>query len=425
MSRKVLYGLSLLLVLSGLAFSVRTAMDGLEHGGCDLMYRINEIQCAHTGVNSFDVWDRKVTTERFRGIDRDDRAKTPPEDMHKLAVHAYPPWHTTYCWFYGWLPRPITTALLGVVYGLSLVFLVGWIKRKIASFGTAQRVFVWSWLVAMLLGDLVSCFGCLQYGLPLAALALLMYDSLDRDRDWLAAVCWALMMVKPQVGALFFFPLLFGRKYKVILLAGTICFVATLWPAWVYRTSPVELILQVPKIGIPHNQEPIADKVLAPLFGKSATFVWAGVCAAICAVGSWLFRKSGSWLLRTLPVVWIFPLWTYSQNHDHLVAWSLALVWGMLIVGAERENVSKRRLLYVCSGIEVGWLVFSSGWHFGVAAHLFNPFGIGWIYVSTGRLIAWTAIPAVLFAVLLPDLRAKRGQTCFRTSDAEEWAWAR
>ena len=90
----------------------------------------------------------------------------------------------------------------------------------------------------------------------------------------------------------------------------------------------------------------------------------------------------------------------------------------MLIVGAERENISKRRLLYVCSRIEIGWLVFSSGWHFGIATHLFNPSGIGWIYVSMGRLIAWTVIPAVLFAVLLPALRAKIGQTYFRSSDA-------
>ena len=54
--------------------------------------------------------------------------------------------------------------------------------------------------------------------------------------------------------ALFFFPLLFGRKYKVILLAGAICFVATLWPAWVYRTSPFELILQVPKIAAYYSE---------------------------------------------------------------------------------------------------------------------------------------------------------------------------
>ena len=114
MSRKALYGLSLVLVLSGLAFSVRTAIDGLEHRGCDLMFRISEVQCAHTGVNPFDVWDRKVTTERFRGMDREDRAETPPEDAHKLVVHAYPAWHTTYCWFYGWLPRAVTVALLGV-----------------------------------------------------------------------------------------------------------------------------------------------------------------------------------------------------------------------------------------------------------------------------------------------------------------------
>ncbi len=410
MNRKVLYMLSAVLVLSGLAFSVRTFIDGLEHCGCDLTMRINEVQCAHTGVNPFDVWERNVSTERFRGYDRGDKDPVSAEDAHKLVVHAYPPWHTTYCWFYGWLPRPITTALLGVVYGISLVFIVGAIRRRLLPLGTAERVFVWSWIIAMLLTDLVSCFGCLQYGLPLAALALFMYESLDKGRDGFAAVCWALMMIKPQVGLLFFFPLLFGKKYKVILLAGAICFIATLWPAWVYHESPIELILQVPKIGMPYNQEPVASKVLAPVIGKSATFVWAVVCASICAVGAWMFRKSGSWLVRTLPVAWMFPLWTYSQIHDHLATWSLVLVWGMLIVGVGREclSPSARKVLGVCTGIEIAWLVFSSFWHFCVAVHFFNPAGHGWIYVSARTLQSWTVIPAVLFVVLLPMERARR-----------------
>ena len=409
MNRKVLYVLSAVLVLSGLATSFRMGRDGLHDGGCDLTCRINEVQCSHTGVNPFDVWDQKVTTECFRGLDRNDKPPPLPQDRHKLVVHAYPPWHTTYCWFYGWLPRPITTALLGVVYGFSLVFLIVAIKRRISSFGFAQQVFVWSWLVAMLLGSLVSCFGSLQYSLPIAALALLMYDSLDRDRDCLAAVCWALMMVKPQVGALFFFPLLFGKKYKVILLAGAICFVATLWPAWVYRASPLELILQIPKIGAPYNQEPIAGKVLAPLIGQIAVFFLAGVCAIICAVGSWLLRKSGSWMLRTLPVVWIFPLWTYSHNYDYLITWSLALVWGMLLVGVGREALSPfaKKVLGVCTGIEIVWLVSSSVWHFCIAVQFFNPSGFGWIYLLARTLQAWTVIPAVLFLVLLPVERAR------------------
>jgi hypothetical protein len=78
----------------------------------------------------------------------------------------------------------------------------------------------------------------------------------------------------------------------------------------------------------------------------------------------------------------------------------------MLIVGAANVSPTERKLLYVCSGLEVGWLVFSSGWHLGVATRLFNPAGIGWIYASTGKLLAWTMVPAVLFAVLLPGSRS-------------------
>ena len=409
MSRKAAYLLSAILVLCGLAYGVRSAFDGLALRGCDFFLRIHEVQCAHAGVNPFHVWDRTVTVPGFYGHNRPDMENVPAQDrVGKHQVHAYPPWHTTFFWFYGWLPPAFSVILLCVAYGIAIVFIVKAIKRSVSSLERAKEAFVWSWIAAMLFGKFVCVFAYLQYGIVLAGLALLMYNSLDKGRDWVAAVCWALIMVKPQVGALFFFPLLFGRKYKVILLTGAICFIATLWPAWIYHESPVQLILDVPKIGAPYAKGPIVDKVLAPLLGKSATFVWAGVCAVICAVGSWLFRNSGSWLVRTLPVMWIFPLWTYSHVCDHVVTWSLALVWGMLIVGAANVSPSKRKLLNVCSGLEVGWLVFSSGWHFGVAIRLFNPAGIGWIYVSTGRLLAWTVVPAVLFAVLLPALRARR-----------------
>lgn len=111
-----------------------------------------------------------------------------------------------------------------------------------------------------------------------------------------------------------------------------------------------------------------------------------------------------------LPITWIFPLWTYSQIHDHLATWSLALVWGMLIVGVGRESLSlsARKVLGVCTGIEIAWLVFSSFWHFCVAVHFFNPAGHGWIYVSFRILQSWTVIPAVLFVVILPVERARR-----------------
>ena len=410
MSRKAVYLLSALLVLCGLVYGVRSAFDGLALRGCDLSLRIHEVQCAHAGVNPFHVWDRTVEVPGFYGHDRPDMENVPAQDrVGRHEVHAYPPWHTTFFWFYGWLPPAASMVLLCIACGVAVVFIVQVIKRSVASLERAQRVFVWSWIVALLFGKFVCVFAYLQYGIVLAGLALLMYNALDKGRDWTAAVYWALMMVKPQVGALFFFPLLFGRKYKVILLTGAICFLATLWPAWVYHESPVRLILDVPKIGAPYAKGPIVEKVLAPLIGNGAAFVWAGACAAVCAVGSWMFRKSGGWLVRTLPVMWIFPLWTYSHVYDHVVTWSLVLAWGMLAAGAggDRLSPSARRILYACTGAEMLWLLFSAGWHLGIAARLFNPSGIGWIYASAETLLAWTVVPAVLFLVLLPAERAR------------------
>ena len=84
----------------------------------DLRLRRNEIRCAHQGVNSFRVWSREVVLPGFTPWRRPDKPKVERANESDATVHAYPPWHTAFFWFYGWLPWVLCVSLMSVAFGI-------------------------------------------------------------------------------------------------------------------------------------------------------------------------------------------------------------------------------------------------------------------------------------------------------------------
>ena len=84
----------------------------------DLQLRRNEIRCAHQGVNSFRVWTREVVVPGFTPYGRPDMEKVERANESDATVHAYPPWHTAFFWFYGWLPWVLCVSLMSVAFGI-------------------------------------------------------------------------------------------------------------------------------------------------------------------------------------------------------------------------------------------------------------------------------------------------------------------
>lgn len=348
---------------------------------CDIRFRHNEICCSHEGINPFDVWARRVENERFGGIRHPD---FPKEPSTKLRVHAYPPWHTTFAWFYKWIPQEALAALITILSTLALV-LFSWTLRRWApqqSKGDRQVFFLIPF--AGIAIPMAALIGTANYGGILLALIIGMMSAFEKRQDALLGLLWALAMIKPQVGLLLFWPLFFAKRYKAIAVAVGICSLATLWPAYIYHVSPLELILQVPQIGAPYVKADWTSVVgvVLNVLGPIGMPIWMGVCFLACAGLAFLSRQSNSVLLRFAPALIIFPFWTYSQPHDRVV---LGLLYALILseVFGTGSGLFGPRERTLFAGVTMGLLfaiVFTAIWSLATMFDLFDPSGIGWIY---------------------------------------------
>ncbi len=299
------------------AGSVKTGFGGFY----DLSMRYHEVSCAHTGVNPFHIWNRTVESGKYRGIARPDIQEEISADEKRPQVHAYPPWHVTFFWWYGWLSWE---AVVVWVSSLScLLFAASFLVfQKWEPEGGSSRMIYWCLLTGLMLPSFQSTFVQGNYGCILLLGSLILVLGCEKLNSLLLGAAWALIMIKPQVGVLFFWPLLFAKRYAAIAIAVILCLLATLWPAHVYGESPIDLVRQIQQIGAPYLIErKCALAFLGKLVGQSGVVVFGMVCFMACAVWSFVMRKCSSALLKFLPVFTFIPVWTYSQSLDRVVLW--------------------------------------------------------------------------------------------------------
>ncbi len=360
----------------------------------DSTLRYNEVCCSHTGVNPFDVWDRKVETRHYRGYHRYDKPYLNVGDLKKKMVHAYPPWHTTFFWFYGWM-SPLAVKIFLLLLNATIVICGCLFVWKRVSHKNAA--FILSFAFACSTLPFVDVFFVGNYGILITGLFLLLLWSLQRDLNVLAGLCWALMMIKPQMTILLFWPLLFQKRYVAIGVAVATCLLATLWPAFIYGESPIDLILQIPEIGRPYAvaswNTPFG--ILTKLFGKSAFLLVPGSVFILCGIWSYLVRNATSWIIRFSPALLLFPYWTYSQRYDRIIL----IVLYALIAFAFLANQSQtlKRILCTFMTFAIIDVVFVSIWSTAVICFKFKP-GIGpsWFYLIFNHAMYFALVAIVL-----------------------------
>jgi hypothetical protein len=181
-----------------------------------------------------------------------------------------------------------------------------------------ERIINILFLVITLLYPICGIFRYLNYGLLLLGCCLLLYLALERGYDMLAGIIYSFIMIKPQIGLLLIFPLLFNRKYKTIALAVVICLIETCFTAYMLNKSPIELILQIPKLGAPYSKGVIAERTMK-IVGPAGQYIVMGIFICIAGGGSFLVRNAKEIWVRFLPVIAFIPFWTYSQPHDWLI----------------------------------------------------------------------------------------------------------
>lgn len=323
--------------------------------GHDLRLRRNEIRCAQQGVNSFRIWNREVELEGFVPLNRPDKenvARKPGD----VFVHAYPPWHTTMFWFYGWLPETFCVSLMSVLFGFCLWFVASeCVRLSKARFGKSGG------LVAAAALALVLCYACrcyllMNYGVLILAALLMMNRTLEKGHEVAAGLCWAVMMLKPQVGVLFFWPLFWHRRYVTVVVATTVCLGATFATSLILHESVVDLLLQLPKIGAPYAGFTPA-RFLRPILGEHAMLLVMPGFFALTGLLTWLVRRRRDFLFSCVPVVVMVPVWTYCLPYDYVILLPLFVFWAGTALA---EDASPRWWgLVALGGVYLALLVFS------------------------------------------------------------------
>ena len=379
----------------------------------DLQLRRNEILCAHQGVNSFRVWTREVVLPGFTPYGCPDKEKVSGTPGVHSYVHAYPPWHTAFFWFYGWLPRSVCAGFMSLVFGICCCVIVreslrlareripvldgAGVSTSILPIPLSDLAVVLS--LSIIAFDVATCWILLNYGVLVLTAFLVMNKALERNHVILAGLAWALMMVKPQVGLLFAWPLFWHRRYLTITTAAVVCLAGTLFTSFAVHEPVIDLILQIPKIGGQNGSGVVMNKIIAPIIGNWASLLVPAVFFALAGVLTWMLRKNRDFLVSCVPVALIVPIWTYSQGHDHVILLpTLILLIGKILTKGHRNALS------VLCGLYVVLLTLCHAWSLlAVGLKVFDPSGLGWIY----RLAEYASY-AVMLAIAALFVRDSR-----------------
>lgn len=309
---------ALLQVDSGTALFLRA--NPRTEFGCDLRLRHAEIRCAHLGVNAFRVWQNEISLPGFMSVASYDWESAPPTAGVSL-VHAYPPWHTALFYFYGWLSLPALLLLASLAFAACFAFAACECVRH------AKARFPHPWLVAGFTLALLAYpasrgFMALNYGLALLVAFLLMDRFLEK-KGWLAdlgaGLAWSFMMIKPQAGLLFVWPLFWRRRYRAIAVAAAVCLSEALVTSCLVHEPVLDLILQILRLRETYELWPIADIFVKPFLGANAGWVVMGAFFVLSGLVTGLLRKNRDFFVLCIPVVLSIPLWTYSLDSDRTV----------------------------------------------------------------------------------------------------------
>ena len=360
----------------------------------DLRMRRNEVRCAHQGVSPFRIWNREVSLPGIVPANRPDKEKVERTNESDIGVQGYPPWHTAFFWFYGWLPKIMCISLMSVVFGICLAFIVS------EGFRLSQARSVYPGLVvgfalAFIADPAAQCFIVLNYGVMILSAFLLMNRALEKNHAVLAGLAWAVMMIKPQMGLLFVWPLFWHRRYLTIATAAAVCLAGAVFTSFAVHESVIYLVLQLPEIGRQYMNGGgvMLNKIIRLIAGDGARFLVPALFFVAVGYATWSMRKERDFLACCVPVTLVSPLWTYCQDHDRVILFTT------LIVFAGRFFTTRRfDALTILGCLYLLLAVFMRAWSLVfIDLSIFDPTGLGWIY----RLAEFSSYAVILAIVVL------------------------
>jgi len=317
--KSVLFYLSLCLFAGVLLLLVTTCFDP-PSGHYDFTLRMNELSCVRMRINPYDVWSEKISLPPYYP---NTHVGAPPEGCTE-RVNAYAPWEYVYMLPFAYLPRTWTWPVYCLLMAASLVVLL-----RLSGFERTKDGFLASAVPFLLLSYTIwSNTAIGNFAIIVLAAAVAMAWALNRGREWLAGLCWALVMVKPQIGLIFAIPLLMRLKWRTCVLAGSVCLLASFFAAVICKAPLVDMLLQGPAANTSFFLGcGTWPKFLCGTFAGNGDIVAGAVVGAlVCLVMTGLVRKERDWFVFLMPAAITSCCWTYTQAYSHAMGWFVAFV---------------------------------------------------------------------------------------------------
>jgi len=384
--KRVVLAVSIAWLVGVLIFTAFTCLHPVMRAGAgcghadlarflDFTMRMNEAECLRKGVDPFDVWSECVFLPPYYS----NCHKNPLPDSCCEMTNAYVPWEYSFALLLSFLPRWIAWVTYCALMLLS-AFLVFALPVKRQDGGL---------LVDALLPSAVA-LGCVAYPLwSNAAIGNLsvfclagavgMAWCLNRGKDVAAGLCWAVVMLKPQLGLPFFIPLCVRMKWKTVLVAAGVCVCLSIPPSVLCGKSFVGMIIHAPSASaFAFEGCGTWPKFLCGYMANSCD-VLAGtvIGAAICWIMTRSLRSETCWFEILMPAAITSSCWTYTQSYSHAMGWFLAFV-------LVRELVKEPRSKFLWGLCVVAFVVLArwflawhglctfAGWRFPMSEYAFR-----------------------------------------------------
>ena len=307
---------------------------------CDFHMRMNEAQCVREGINPFDVWDGTVDKMPYVPNNRQDLWTSERNEF----INAYTPWSYP-------LMIPLTCLSRTLAWRVFYAFMVlcvavlGWLgfcwgrtKFGSAVAGMFTAAFALAIPYAMNYNLLAG-----NYCILIAAAIVGMAVALDRGRDVLAGIFWAIAMIKPQIAIYLAIPLLLKRKFLVCCVAAGICLALLALTSCLCSTSPVKLIGDAANgsafwfTGTGLVPSDVLVAVMKHGVRRETAIAVSGVMGLfICGILTWMLRKTADWIVLFIPATVCAVTCNYENGYNFCVCSVFLIAIATTILSSRR-----------------------------------------------------------------------------------------
>lgn len=417
MNRRIFIGLlyAIIAVIVCISFyaDFRNPFSGREVPGFDGRLRLNEAEVLRMGINPFDILSGKIYPPKGyvsgnRLVNR--KWDVPPEGNKE--VHTYTPWSYSLVLPFTFINRTLAGRIFWLIDTLALMFIIGF------AFFVGERIRN-RWSDGLFVAVAAICLGnpfpvnsdLNNYSTVLVAAVICMCWCLNKKKDVLAGLFWAVVMIKPHFGILFGFPIVIQRRWKTLLVALGACLIMSMPASFLCRTNPLQMCLNV----IDKNGAGFCFqftgffpaplfKVIANIFDGSTVLIISAVLGvSVMLALLWRLRKSDDFFVLCLPIVLTIPMWLYSQYQDAAILCIVQMVLAMAILNQLIWKPNSKKVLVLLSVLLIlnASRVFISGMvvarEFG-AYDVVKPIFLGAFHIC--KLFAY--IGCVVFIAYLP-----------------------